>query len=160
MTSHFTKVTRDKNIPCAIIHITTSGKNFSKINYSRRMYAILRRYTPEVVEGVMNECYADLTGLRTFFKMTYKQMVENILKDLTKEISVTFTIRVSTIKAYEEAKNGNGNKLTRASRNKNKESVSTYKEINKLFAGKTFVQPRDRKGMFTKRRKLTVTFLW
>ena len=69
----------------AILHITTSGKNFSRVNYSRRMYAIIRRYTPNVAEGDTNEYFADLTGLRTFFKMSYKEIAEKILSDLNKE---------------------------------------------------------------------------
>ena len=67
----------------AIIQIVASGKNDSRINYSRRMYAVIRRYTPDVAEGNTNECLADLTGLRTFFKMTYAEIAEKIKKDLT-----------------------------------------------------------------------------
>ena len=73
-TLHQTKI-----IPRAIIHVTAKGKNTLHINYGRRIYAILRRYTPEVTESGMNQCYAELTGLRTFFKMTYAEMVASIL---------------------------------------------------------------------------------
>lgn len=133
----------------AIIHITTSGKNFSKVNYSRRMYAVLRRYTPDAVEYGTNECLADLTGLRTFYKMSYKELASNILADLEREIGIPFTLRVGSVKTYEVAKNN-----CRAQR-----SISTYKELNKLFSGLLYVPPRDSKGMFTKRKKLTIPFL-
>jgi hypothetical protein len=132
----------------AIIHITTSGKNFSRINYSRRMYAIIRRYTPHVAEGVTNECFADLTGLRTFFKMTYVEMAEKIVKDLNTEIGVTFAVRVATIDAFESAKN----------KGKKQKSVSTFKEMNKLFAGSSFVAVKNRKSLII-RKRLTVPFL-
>ncbi len=132
----------------AIIHITTSGKSFSRVNYTRRMYAIIRRYTPNVAEGNSNECFADLTGLRTFFKMTYAEMTEKILKDLKTEIGVAFTVRVSTVDAFEAAKN----------KNKKLKSVSTFKEMNKLFSGKAFTAIKNRKS-FTVKRRLTIPFL-
>lgn len=132
----------------AIIQITTSGKNFSRVNYSRRMYAIIRRYTPNVAEGNTNECFADLTGLRTFFKMTYAEMTEKILRDLSAEIGVSFTVRIATCDAFLEAKN----------KSKKVKSFSTYKELNKLFAGASFVAAKNRKSLRL-RRKLTVPFL-
>lgn len=89
------------------------------------MYAIIRRYTPDVTEGRANECFADLTGLRTFFKMTYAEIAEKIRKDLTKEIGVRFSIRVATSKAFTTAK----------AQSKKSSTISTYKEINTLFAG-------------------------
>jgi hypothetical protein len=133
----------------AIIHITTSGKSFSQVNYSRRMYAIIRRYTPDVVEGLKNECFADLTGLRTFFKMTYKELAENILNDLRTEIGASFTVRVGTVQAFEEAKISS----------KKPKTFSTYKEINKLFAGLSFVAVKNRKKLAFPRRKLIVPFI-
>lgn len=132
----------------AIIRITTSGKNFSRVNYSRRMYAIIRRYTPNVNEGEMNECFADLTGLRTFFKMSYKEMAGKILKDLNTEIGVSFTVSVATVDSFEKVKN----------KTKKSKSVSTYKELNKLFVGSSFVAVKNRKSL-SLRRKLTVPFL-
>ena len=95
----------------AIIRIRTSGKNFSRVNYSRRMYAIIRRYTPNVIEGEINECFADLTGLRTFFKMTYAEMAEKIIKDLNTEIGVSFTVKIATIDSFEKVKNKIGHSI-------------------------------------------------
>ncbi len=149
MKTHFTKAVQCTGSTCAIIHITTSGKNFSKVNYSRRMYAIVRRYTPEAAIGCVNECYANLTGLRTFFKMTYKEMVDNILKDLTKEIGVAFTVRVATLASYEEMKNSG----------KREKSFATYRELNSLFTGRKFIAPKSRKTLYGKRRRLIIPFL-
>lgn len=112
------------------------------------MYAIIRRYTPNVAEGESNECFADLTGLRTFFKMSYAEMAEKILKDLALEIGVAFTVKVSTVDAFEGAKN----------KGKKSKSVSTYKELNKLFAGSSFVASKHRKSLVS-RKKLTIPFL-
>ena len=38
----------------AIVRITISNKEESSVNYSRRMYEIIRRYTPNAVEGDKN----------------------------------------------------------------------------------------------------------
>jgi hypothetical protein len=133
----------------AIIHISTSGKSFSKVNYSRRMYAVIRRYTPDVAEGGVNECYAELTGLRTFFKMTYKELANKILGDLAKEIGVSFTIRVDSVTAYEEAKN----------KSKRSKSISTYKELNRLFASLSLEKSKYKKGVSVGKKKLAIPFL-
>ncbi|MFA6608684.1 MAG: hypothetical protein WCT07_02135 [Candidatus Paceibacterota bacterium] len=132
----------------AIIQITTSGKNYSRVNYSRRMYAIIRRYTPDVSEGEMNECFADLTGLRTFFGMTYKEIAERIRADLTREIGVAFTIRVAPVKM-----------LTKNIKPNKSQSVSTYREINKLLIGQSFAAIKNHTITRLNRRRLTVPFI-
>src|SRR5512145_728611 len=38
---------------------------------SKRFFAIVRRYTPEVEEYSIDECFADLTGLRRPLRMPY-----------------------------------------------------------------------------------------
>lgn len=131
-----------------IIHIETTGKNFSTINYSRRMYAILRRYTPNVVEGNSNECFAELTGLRTFLKMTYKEMIDSILIDLKNEIGVVFTVHLATGDEFLKAK------VT----GKKSKSISTYKELGKLFSSSKYGSMSSQKGLNV-RKKLTVPYL-
>lgn len=141
-----------QNSSRAIIRVTTTGKNFSRINYSRRMYAVIRRYTPDVAEGMTNECFADLTGLRTFFKMTYKELAERIRLELQDEIGTTFTVRVATVREYEYAKD-TGRKS---------KHVTTYKEINNIFAGKSFVATvatKSRRSVFATRKRLAVPFI-
>jgi hypothetical protein len=137
----------------AIIKVSLIGKHSSSVNYSRRMYAIIRRYTPEVTESSKNECFAELTGLRTFFKMTYQEMTSNILKDLKDEIGMSFTARIVPASELETLKNG-----TRKSR-----AVTTYKEMNTLFAGMSFVLAKNRtvqKTTYrTKKVRLTIPFI-
>jgi nucleotidyltransferase/DNA polymerase involved in DNA repair len=137
----------------AIIQITARGEKTSQINYSRRMYAIVRRYTPEAVEVAPNECFAELTGLRSFFKMSYAELVESVLKDLKKEIGTSFTVRVIKAEQFD---------LVRKNSKKSKH-ISTYKEINSLFKGASFVPYEHRRtiGRMTgiKRIKLTVPYL-
>lgn len=118
----------------AVVRITAGGKNTSSVNYSRRMYAIIRRYTPEVIEGVTNECFAEITGLRTFFKMSYAELVQAIVKDLKKEIGVSFTVHVIQAGEFESAR-----KVSKKTK-----QISTYKEINSLFKGASFIPREDR----------------
>ncbi len=142
-----------KNPSRAIIHIFAHGEKTSHINYSRRMYAIIRRYTPEAVEIAPNECFAELTGLRTFFKMSYAELVQSILKDLKKEIGVSFTVRVAKAVEFEKARKAY----------KKSKQISTYKEINSLFKGASFVPHEDRASIknviHAKRIRLSIPYL-
>ncbi len=66
--------------------------------FSERMYAIVRRYTPDVEEYSIDECFADLTGLRRMFRMSYPQIAEKIKQQLDRELGMTFSIGVSATK--------------------------------------------------------------
>jgi DNA polymerase-4 len=66
--------------------------------FSERMYSIVRRYTPEVEEYSIDECFADLTGLRRALGMSYPQMAEHIKHDLDSELGMTFSIGLSATK--------------------------------------------------------------
>ncbi len=60
--------------------------------FSKRMFNIVRRYTPEVDEYSIDECFADLTGLRRSLRMSYETMAENIKRDLDNELGMTFSV--------------------------------------------------------------------
>jgi DNA polymerase IV len=66
--------------------------------FSERMYGIVRRYTPTVEEYSIDECFADLTGLRRSLHMSYPQMAERIKHDLDSELGMTFSLGVSATK--------------------------------------------------------------
>jgi DNA polymerase IV len=66
--------------------------------FSARMYAIVRRYTSAVEEYSIDECFADLTGLRRPLRMSYPQMAERIKHELDTELGITFSIGVSATK--------------------------------------------------------------
>jgi hypothetical protein len=135
----------------AIIKITAIGKSAFLVNYSRRMYAIVRRYTPEGLEGERNECYADISGLRTFYKKTYKELADLIVADIEKEVGVICAVHPISVDEYDRVKN--------SSSKKNK-SISTYKEMNKLFAGAGYVPSENRTTLTVKKKiRLTVPFL-
>lgn len=66
--------------------------------FSARMYAIVRRYTSAVEEYSIDECFADLTGMRRSLRMSYPQIAEQIQHELEHELGMTFSIGVSVTK--------------------------------------------------------------
>src|SRR3989454_10357021 len=59
---------------------------------SKRFFAIVRRYTPDVEEYSIDECFADVTGLRRPLRMSYLQIAERIKQDLDTELGFTFLV--------------------------------------------------------------------
>jgi DNA polymerase-4/DNA polymerase V len=59
---------------------------------SKRFFAIVRRYTPDVEEYSIDECFADLTGLRRPLRISYLKIAERIKKELDAELGFTFSV--------------------------------------------------------------------
>jgi DNA polymerase-4/DNA polymerase V len=59
---------------------------------SKRFFAIVRRYTPDVEEYSVDECFADVTGLRRPLRMSYIQIANRIKEDLDTELGFTFSV--------------------------------------------------------------------
>src|SRR5215475_12993556 len=59
---------------------------------SKRFFAIVRRYTPDVEEYSIDECFADITGLRRPLRMSYLKIAERIKRDLDAELGFTFSV--------------------------------------------------------------------
>lgn len=66
--------------------------------YSQRIASIVRRYTPEVEEYSIDECFAELTGQDEYFKVPYEEIVRRIKHDLDTELGMTFSLGLSTTK--------------------------------------------------------------
>ncbi len=66
--------------------------------YSERMYEIVRRYTPAVEEYSIDECFADLTGMRRVNRMNYRDMAHSIKQELAVELGITFSVGLSATK--------------------------------------------------------------
>lgn len=58
---------------------------------SKRFTAIVRRYTPDVEEYSIDECFADITGMRGPLHMSYEQMVTRIQQDIERELGIFFS---------------------------------------------------------------------
>lgn len=115
-----------------IISIKLKTHNSARVHYGRRMYAVARKYTPEVVEVGQDSCLAEITGLRTFFKMTYKQMIEKILAELTLELGMPIVVAVATEKEFDSHKKKPVKRATKARK------ISTYSELDPLFSHSSF----------------------
>lgn len=66
--------------------------------YSLRMYEIMRRYTPEVEEYGIDECFGDITGLRRVHRKSYEDIARAIKDDLQKELDITFSVGLAPTK--------------------------------------------------------------
>jgi DNA polymerase IV len=59
---------------------------------STRFFAIVRRFTPEVEEYSIDECFADLTGLRRQYRTSYERIAARIKQTLDTELGFTFSV--------------------------------------------------------------------
>ncbi len=66
--------------------------------YSLRMFNIVRRFTPEVEQYSIDECFADLTGLRRPLHMSYEKMAAKIKEALDSELGFTFSVGLAPTK--------------------------------------------------------------
>ena len=66
---------------------------------SQRFFDIVRRYTPEVEEYGIDECFADLTGLRGVFRTGYAEIADMIQRDIIKDLGFTFSVGLAPTKS-------------------------------------------------------------
>ncbi len=67
--------------------------------FSKRLFEILRRYTPIVDEYSIDEAFADMTGMRRLWKMSYGEIALEIQRAVEKELSIGVSIGVSLSKS-------------------------------------------------------------
>ena len=66
--------------------------------FSKRMYDIIRRYTPIVEEYSVDEAFADLGGLKRYHHASYEQIAAKIQQDIHAELGITVTLGVAHTK--------------------------------------------------------------
>ena len=66
--------------------------------FSLRMFAIIRRFTPDVEEYSIDEAFADLSGLRRNFHGPYSLIARKMQETVEKELGITVSIGVSLSK--------------------------------------------------------------
>src|ERR1700690_2031812 len=66
--------------------------------FSERVYEIVRRYSPMVEEYSIDECFADLTGMRRIHHMPYPEIASSIKRDLERDLGMTFSMGLSATK--------------------------------------------------------------
>lgn len=74
--------------------------------FSFKMFNIVRRYTPLVEEYSIDECFADLTGLRRSARASYEQLAAKIKHDLETEVGITFSVGLASSKVVAKIASG------------------------------------------------------
>lgn len=77
--------------------------------FSKRMFEIVRRYTPEIEEYSIDECFADITGMRRSLNMSYERIAAKVKEDLEAELGMTFSVGLGPNKSIAKL----GSKLKR-----------------------------------------------
>lgn len=78
------------------IYLPSDYETYSLL--SKRFFDIVRRYTPDVEEYGIDECFADLTGWQRPLRMSYAKIAEKIQGDLQRELGFTFSIGLASTK--------------------------------------------------------------
>ena len=65
---------------------------------SSRFFNITKRFTPIVEQYSIDECFAELTGLRRPLRKSYEQMAAEIKQTLEKELGLTFSLGLAPTK--------------------------------------------------------------
>lgn len=66
---------------------------------SKRMFEIMRRFTPEVEEYSIDEGFADITGMRSYFRKTYPDIARDLQQTIHRELDLTVSIGLSLTKS-------------------------------------------------------------
>lgn len=66
---------------------------------SKRMFSIIRRFTPDVEEYGIDEAYADITGLRRMHHGSYEDIALKIQDTLERELGFTVSVGLSLSKS-------------------------------------------------------------
>lgn len=76
--------------------------------FSKRMYDIMRRYTPAVEEYSVDEGFIDLTGLRRVHRSSYESIARKIQQDIHQELGITVTVGLSVSKVLTKVASAKG----------------------------------------------------
>ena len=66
--------------------------------FSRRMFDIMRRFTPDVEEYSIDEAFSDITGMRRVLRSSYEEIALNMKKEIERELSITVSVGLSITK--------------------------------------------------------------
>lgn len=79
-----------------ILHLPSDYETYSL--FSKRMFEVVRRYTNVVEEYSIDECFAEISGLRRPLRMTYSEIATKIKHDLELELGMTFSLGLAPSK--------------------------------------------------------------
>ncbi len=66
--------------------------------FSKRMFHIIRQYTPQVEEYSIDEAFADLTGMRRALHASYDEIARKIKEQIRQELGLTVSVGLSVSK--------------------------------------------------------------
>ncbi len=66
--------------------------------YSRRMFHIIKRFTPTVEEYSIDEMFAEISGLRRIYRTGYSDISQQIKQAVEKELGISVSVGLSTSK--------------------------------------------------------------
>jgi DNA polymerase-4/DNA polymerase V len=66
--------------------------------FSRRMFNVIRRYTPQVEEYSIDEAFADITGMRRALRSSYETIAAQIQNEIARELGITVSVGLSVTK--------------------------------------------------------------
>jgi len=66
--------------------------------FSRRMFSIMRRFTPDVEEYSIDEAFADITGMRRALRSSYEEIILNMKQEIERELGITVSVGLSITK--------------------------------------------------------------
>ena len=66
--------------------------------FSKRMFGIMRRFTPQVEEYSIDEAFADITGLRGLYHSSYEAIVGKIRDEIESGLDITVSVGLSVTK--------------------------------------------------------------
>ena len=70
---------------------------------SRRMFNVMRRFTPQVEEYSIDEAFADITGLRRPLKASYETIALRMKDAIERELGLTVSVGLSLTKVLAKA---------------------------------------------------------
>jgi DNA polymerase-4/DNA polymerase V len=67
--------------------------------FSKRMFEIMRRYSPTVEEYSIDEGFADITGMDRYFRRSYHQIARALQQAIHRELDLTASVGLSLTKS-------------------------------------------------------------
>ena len=79
-----------------VIYLPSDYETYSL--FSQRMFEVVRRYTNAVEEYSIDECFAEITGLRRPLRMSYEEIGRTIQAELVRDLGMNFSIGLAPTK--------------------------------------------------------------
>ncbi|MBN1493967.1 MAG: DNA polymerase IV [Candidatus Omnitrophica bacterium] len=91
-----TPIWEAKKICPEVVILPSDYETYSLI--SKRMFSILRRFTPTVEESSIDEGFADIKGLRRLYRKGYEDIARDIQRTIERELDLTVSVGLSLTK--------------------------------------------------------------